>query len=84
MLLAASAFRVSAQQPASAKQGAPLQKDAKVLKEPGLQKLSIWLGAWKAESTDSAEAGKISAVSTGSWSADGDFLVVAWRLLPYR
>lgn len=48
----------------------------RVLKDPGIKKLSVFLGTWKAASTDTGEAGKISAVSTGSWSANGDFLVV--------
>lgn len=48
----------------------------KVLKGSGVLKLGVFLGTWNAESTDTAEAGKISAVSTGSWSAGGDFLVV--------
>lgn len=47
-----------------------------VLKEHGIKKLGVFWGTWKAVSTDAGDAGKISAVSTGSWSADGDFLVV--------
>ena len=55
---------------------ASVSAQGKVLKDAGLQKLSVFLGTWKAASTDTGEAGKISAVSTGSWSANGDFLVV--------
>lgn len=55
---------------------ASAQQEARVLKEAGLRKLGVWLGTWKAESTDTGAAGKVLAVSTGNWSANGNFLLV--------
>ena len=49
--------------------------EGKVLKGAGLARLGVFIGSWKAESTDSANAGKVSAVYTCSWSANGNFLI---------
>jgi hypothetical protein len=48
---------------------------ARVLKEEGLQKLSVFVGTWKAEATDAANKGKISAVNSCQWSVNGGFLI---------
>ena len=46
-----------------------------VLKGTGLHKLDAFLGTWRAEATDSASKGKISAVNTIRWSPGGGFLI---------
>ena len=48
---------------------------ARVLKGDGLKKLDVFVGTWKAEATDSASKGKISAVNTCAWSPGGRFLI---------
>jgi len=47
----------------------------KVLKGTGLAKLGVFIGTWKAESTDSANVGKVSSVYTCTWSPNGNFLI---------
>jgi hypothetical protein len=48
---------------------------ARVLKDGGLKKLNVFVGAWQAEATDSANKGKISAVNTCRMSPNGGFLI---------
>ena len=38
-------------------------------------KLRVFIGTWKAESTDSANAGKVSSVYACTWSPNGNFLI---------
>jgi hypothetical protein len=48
---------------------------AHVLTGAGLKKLDSFVGTWKAEATDSANKGKISAVNTIRWSSNEGFLI---------
>ncbi|HVS97220.1 MAG TPA: hypothetical protein VHE54_12085 [Puia sp.] len=47
----------------------------KVLTAGGLRKLDVFVGTWRGEATDSANAGKISAINTCRWSPNGGFLI---------
>lgn len=48
---------------------------ARVLTNTGLKKLEVFVGSWRAEATDSANKGKVSAVNTCGWSPNGRFLI---------
>ena len=52
-----------------------VRAQSRVLGDKGLAKLGVFIGTWKAESTDSANAGKVSAEYTCTWSANGNFLI---------
>jgi len=47
----------------------------KVLTGGGVKKLEVFVGTWRAEATDSASKGKISAVNTCAWSPNGGYLI---------
>ena len=53
----------------------PGYAQTKVLTAGGLRKLDVFVGVWRGEATDSANAGKISAINTCRWSPNGGFLI---------
>ncbi|HLZ86045.1 MAG TPA: hypothetical protein VKQ52_02340 [Puia sp.] len=53
-----------------------LSQPARILRDSGLRKLSVFIGKWKAESTiDANHKDKISAVYTCRWSDNGRYMI---------
>ncbi|WP_188936782.1 hypothetical protein [Puia dinghuensis] len=49
---------------------------ARVLTQPGLKKLGVFIGTWKGESTvDATHKDKITAINTIQWSPNGKYLI---------
>lgn len=46
-----------------------------VLNQPGLKKLSVFVGKWKSETTTNNAAANVYAITTCKWSANGNYLI---------